>query len=589
MAPLEILLLNYLSVLLFTVAFGIFIAGLEKKLLSYSFWYWIAQLLLSLVLYKIIQIYEGFKVIYVADILLLSIFFISKIRSSKPNKQSKVSDLAKVLPRLHKLTTEEFSIYLTKLFKVYGFQSVKQVKIQNDDPDNSSDYYLLARHESSIVEIRIINLTKKLTEKHINEVASNFRDSTSQATSWLLATSAKADHTTNTYLRNSGADIKVFDIKAISDLIYILAPDHKPDASLIKSSSIKMIDYLVHKLSTAKNKLTLDHTSPSSKADVAASKQLLSDVLSENDQSPSLESLDDEKTATKNKTDETDHQATETKPPIIEDAPAAPTVELKEDVQAAPPVETKEETPTALPVEPKVDTTPDSTQEAASTEEQEDDDDVEGETQIPENEITTPTMNEILPEDIPIEDDDPFADEFGSAEETSHTPFFDEDLESLKAAVTSELDLLQGASSTEIDLFLLGVETENSDNNSTTSEEKSNVIPNIQPSESNESVVLNLENEFDLNPIDGSGSLDLQNGIVEGEANASEEPLIPTVSVDILNETVGSESNDSEEPLIPTVSVDLFTKDTPPKFKIDLADLGAALPKQRYMKDNKNT
>lgn len=282
MASIEILLLNYFSVLFLTIAFGIYIKKPEKTVKSFSLWYWLSQVILALVLYKVIQLYDGFKIIYVVDLLFVALFALSSI-TLKSSKTNKIEQLAKTIPRLHKLSTDEFSSYLTTLFKAYGFQSVKQVKIQNDDPSNTYDYYLLARHEGSLVEIRIVNQTKVLTEAHINQVASSFRDSTSQATNWLLATSAKTDKSTNIFIRNSGADIKVFDSKAISDLVYVLAPNFKPNSGIIKNTSINLIDFLLNVLSRAKDKLILEQPHPDQSSDFKASQQFLSDVLNESE------------------------------------------------------------------------------------------------------------------------------------------------------------------------------------------------------------------------------------------------------------------------------------------------------------------
>lgn len=282
MASIEILLLNYFSVLFLTIAFGIYIKKPEKTVKSFSLWYWLSQVILALVLYKVIQLYDGFKIIYAVDLLFVALFALSSI-TLKSSKTNKIEQLAKTIPRLHKLSTDEFSAYLTTLFKAYGFQSVKQVKIQNDDPSNTYDYYLLARHEGSLVEIRIVNQTKVLTEAHINQVASSFRDSTSQATSWLLATSAKTDKNTNIFIRNSGADIKVFDLKAISDLVYVLAPNFKPNSGIIKNTSISLIDFLLNVLIRAKDKLILEHPHPDQSPDFKASQQFLSEVLNESE------------------------------------------------------------------------------------------------------------------------------------------------------------------------------------------------------------------------------------------------------------------------------------------------------------------
>jgi hypothetical protein len=148
MASIEILLLNYFSVISSNNCLRNLHQKPEKTVKSFSLWYWLSQVILALVLYKVIQLYDGFKIIYAVDLLFVALFALSSI-TLKSSKTNKIEQLAKTIPRLHKLSTDEFSTYLTTLFKAYGFQSVKQVKIQNDDPSNTYDYYLLARHEGA--------------------------------------------------------------------------------------------------------------------------------------------------------------------------------------------------------------------------------------------------------------------------------------------------------------------------------------------------------------------------------------------------------------------------------------------------------
>lgn len=278
MDHIEILLLNYFSVIFLTIALSIFISKPENVKESFTMWFFFAQISLSFLMYKVIQIYDGFHIIYIADILFLAVFTLSKI-TIKSKKKNKIDGLAETIPSLHKLTTEEFSTYLTTLFKAYGFQSVRQVKIQNDDHNNTFDQFLLARHEGILVEIRVINKIKKLTEEHINEVASNFRDSTSQATSWLLATSAKTDENTNIYVRNSGVDIKIFDLTIISNLVYGLAPDYKPSSSSLKNNFILIIDHLLKILTTTRNKLIPIQTPLSDNFEQKSPQKLLNNAL----------------------------------------------------------------------------------------------------------------------------------------------------------------------------------------------------------------------------------------------------------------------------------------------------------------------
>lgn len=294
MSALEILLLNYFSVLVLTITLGIFIKNPDTKIKSFSIWYWLSHALLALVLYKVIQIYDGFKIIYAADLLFFLVYVIGLInfRSTKDNK---ITQLAKVIPRIHKLSTDEFCSLLITLFKAYGFQSVKQVIIQNDDSNDTTDYYLLARHEGRLVEIRVVNHSKILTVDQINQVASNFRDSTSQATSWLLATSAKSDENTNIFIRNSGADIKVFDLQTICELVYLLSPHSKPNNGFFKKTSIHIIDFFLNVLSKAKFQLESEHFVNNKSSYTKAPQEFLTDVLSDTSNSkPSTIDLFDE-------------------------------------------------------------------------------------------------------------------------------------------------------------------------------------------------------------------------------------------------------------------------------------------------------
>lgn len=278
MEHIEILLLNYLSVLFLTVTLSIFISKPEKISKILSIWFLLSQLAIALLLYKVIQLYNGFHIIYIADTLFFAVFLLGKI-TNKSRKKNKIVSLAELIPTLHKLSTEEFSTYLTTLLKAYGFQSVRQVQIQNDDPTNTQDHFLLARHEGSLVEIRILNRVKKITEKNINDIASSFRDSTSQATSWLLATSAKADENTGIYVRNSGADIKVFDFKTITNLVYGLAPHYEPSESLLKTFCIKFLDQLLNILNKTRSKLTTDQPLTAEKKSAESPVKMLNDAL----------------------------------------------------------------------------------------------------------------------------------------------------------------------------------------------------------------------------------------------------------------------------------------------------------------------
>lgn len=582
MAPLEILLLNYFSVLLFTVAFGIFIAGLDKKLRSFSIWYWIAQALLSLVLYKLIQLYDGFPVIYVADILLVSFYLLCKVPNTKSNKHNKVNDLAKALPRLHKLSTEEFSVYLTKLFKAYGFQSVKQVKIQNDDTDNTYDYYLLARHESSLVEIRIINLTKKLTEKHINEVASNFRDSTSQATSWLLATSAKADVSTNIHIRNSGADIKVFDSKAISDLIYVLAPEHKPNRGIVKSSFIKILDYLVQKLSSAKNKLTLEQTSPSSKAELVASQQLMSDVLNENETLAIPDGPDDE--ISDSSTDDQPSKMVSVEPESVQ----------VEEIKTIKTDEKPNESNIAN-LEEKHDTNSRDTIQDIEEAENNSMPEKEADTHITEVQIAEPSIPDEVDENIQVEAEaDPLDDINNIAVSDTQSSVEEEDFDDFKVADTTSLEQLSYNESAEIDLLLVSTEPDSSKESINASDDHSEEILEVHLSENIDITDVKVEEEadqlanievmVDSAPVvtEPSELDDFAMADIDLMASANSE----SISVDLLMGEPMSETNASEQAVDPTDSSDILAEDIMnevklPDFKIELSDLGAALPEHK--------
>lgn len=596
MAPLEILLLNYLSVLFFTVAFGTFIAGTDKKLRSYSIWYWMAQLLLSFVIYKLIQLYDGFKVIYVADFILLASFLIFKIPNSKSNKQNKVNDLAKALPRLHKLNTEEFSVYLTKLFKAYGFHSVKQVKIQNDDPENTYDHYLLARHESSLVEIRIINRTRKLTEKHINEIASNFRDSTSQATSWLLATSAKADPSTNIYIRNSGADIKVFDSKAISDLIYVLAPDHKPNRGIIKTSFIRLLDYLVQKLSSAKNKLTLEQPEISSKAEMVASQQLMSDVLNENvTLAMPDDSLDDENTppSTVDKTpvntqDNSDNeQVEEIKPTKKKKAAKSDNQPTQTNTTS---VESTPETNTVVASEAV-----DENENIKNTE-------TEADIQLADSATIEPSIPDVIDENIQVDAEaDPLDDLNNIAVGDTPTSVDDAEFDDFKTADTTDIDLMPDTASTEIDLLLVGADPDSTKEDLITADDLNEETPEVQITESLELNDVTVEVEIDplleIDVLKETIPVATESIGLDDFPQMAEIDLLAMDSSGSIDLLVGEPSNDkttSDEPMDPTESIVLPTENAIeeaklPQPKIELSDLGAALPEQRKTWGNKNT
>lgn len=617
MASIEILLLNYFSVLFLTIAFGIYIKKPEKTVKSFSLWYWLSQVILALVLYKVIQLYDGFKIIYAVDLLFVALFALSSI-TLKSSKTNKIEQLAKTIPRLHKLSTDEFSSYLTTLFKAYGFQSVKQVKIQNDDPSNTYDYYLLARHEGSLVEIRIVNQTKVLTEAHINQVASSFRDSTSQATSWLLATSAKTDKNTNIFIRNSGADIKVFDLKAISDLVYVLAPNFKPNSGIIKNTSISLIDFLLNVLSRAKDKLILEHPHPDQSSDFKASQQFLSEVLNESEsEKPSnmelfdnvepdidadpLTSKEEPKTKRKKKKKESsesdvqgdlkladnNHEIKEPKP--IDTPPLISSVEIVS-------IDSESTSTNSIKHENK---------------------DIETDESLDTESIElNGTSNEVIDETITVEEDaDPLFDldsihnenknviqddtEFGefptaSDETTNSNQNSILDLDNLSSDMSqiNETNLKDTNSSTDIE-----IQAELSVDESMTVEIELDPLENLDG-------VLDVHSVVDeINPLDDFPELSTTDIInvgnddnfdlfaVDGEAlNLQEnDPLneVDKGAVDLLSEiecTPSMPVTDSIDQTVNSVDVDLLAiessdiLETTTNLKIDLSDLGAALP-----------
>lgn len=287
MAKLEILILNYFAVFFLTIAISIFITKPEKILKAFSFWMLIAQAILALLLYKVIQIYDQFQIIYIVDIVVFIIYLVTKLPQRK-DKKSKFVHLAETLSKLHKLNDDDFTAYITTLFKAYGFQSVRQVKVETDESENSLDQYLLARHEASLVEIRVLSQIKKLSEAHINTIASNFRESTSQATTRLLVTCGSTDENTQIHIRNSGADIKVFDLNAIKELVYVLAPDHQPKVNLFTHTFIKSIDYMLESLTSLRNKLEIDESNK--RKDLKTSKNSINSILNTaNDTSSTIE------------------------------------------------------------------------------------------------------------------------------------------------------------------------------------------------------------------------------------------------------------------------------------------------------------
>lgn len=619
MASIEILLLNYFSVLFLTIAFGIYIKKPEKTVKSFSLWYWLSQVILALVLYKVIQLYDGFKIIYVVDLLFVALFALSSI-TLKSSKTNKIEQLAKTIPRLHKLSTDEFSSYLTTLFKAYGFQSVKQVKIQNDDPSNTYDYYLLARHEGSLVEIRIVNQTKVLTEAHINQVASSFRDSTSQATNWLLATSAKTDKSTNIFIRNSGADIKVFDSKAISDLVYVLAPNFKPNSGIIKNTSINLIDFLLNVLSRAKDKLILEQPHPDQSSDFKASQQFLSEVLNEsesekpsnmelfdnvepeNDSDPltSKEEPKTKRTKKKKESSETDlqgdlnladnnHESKEPKP--IDTPPIISGVEIiSNDSESTSTSSTKLENKGIETVE------------SLDTE--------SIELNVTSNEVVDETIT--VEEDaeplfdldsihnenkIAIQDDTEFSDFPTASDETTDSnqnSILDIDDLSSDMSQLNETNLNDTNSSTDIE-----IQAELSVDESMTVEIEVDPLENLDGVLDIQSVSeeINSLDDFpelsttDIINIGNDDNLDLF--AVDGQALNLQEnyPLneVEKGAVDLLSEiecTPSMPVTDSIDQTVNSVDVDLLAiessdiLETTPNPKIDLSDLGAALPQE---------
>lgn len=619
MAPIEILLLNYFSVLFLTIAFGIYLKKPEKTVKSFSLWYWLSQVILALVLYKVIQLYDGFKIIYAVDLLIVALFVLSSI-TLKSSKANKIEQLAKTIPRLHKLSTDEFSAYLTTLFKAYGFQSVKQVKIQNDDPSNPYDYYLLARHEGSLVEIRIVNQTKVLTEEHINQVASSFRDSTSQATSWLLATSAKTDKTTNIFIRNSGADIKVFDLKAISDLVYVLAPNYKPNSGIIKNTSISLIDFLLNVLSKAKNKLILEQPNPDQSYDFKASQQFFSDVINEaepekpsnmelfdnvependSDPLPSKEEPKTKRTKKKKESSESDLQGdlklvdniNESKEPKPNDTPPL--------LSSAEIVSNNSEATSTSSIEPQnKDNEADESLDTESIE-------------------LNGTSNEVIDETITVEEDaDPLFDldsihkennaviqddtefsEFPTASDdstnSSQNSILDLDNLSSDLSQLNETNLDDTNSSTEIE-----IQAELSMDESVTVEVEVDPLENLDGVLDVHSVADEINSLDDFPELTTTDILNVGNDdnfdlfAVDGQAlNIQEnDPLneVDKGAVDLLSEiecTPSIPETDSIDQTINSVDVDLLAVEssdileTAPNPKIDLSDLGAALPQE---------
>ncbi|MPS92829.1 hypothetical protein [Comamonas sp.] len=278
MAKLEILILNYLAVFFLTIAISIFISKPEKILKAFSFWTLIAQSILALLLYKVIQIYDQFQIIYIVDVIVFAIYLFSRI-PKRTDKKSKFDHLADSLSKLHKLAEDDFTTYITTLFKAYGFQSVRQVKVETDDSENPLDQYLLARHEASLVEIRVLSQIKNLSEEHINTIASSFRESTSQATIRLLVTCGCTNENTEIHIRNSGVDLKVFDLNAITDLVYVLAPDHQPKVNFLTHTFIRSIDYMLEGLTSLRNKLEIDDSFINKTNDLKTSKNSINNIL----------------------------------------------------------------------------------------------------------------------------------------------------------------------------------------------------------------------------------------------------------------------------------------------------------------------
>lgn len=629
MAPIEILLLNYFSVLFLTIAFGIYIKKPEKTLKSFSLWYWLSHVILALVLYKVIQLYDGFKIIYAVDLLFVALFALSSI-TLKSSKTNKIEQLAKTIPRLHKLSTDEFSAYLTTLFKAYGFQSVKQVKIQNDDPSNTYDYYLLARHEGSLVEIRIVNQTKILTEEHINQVASSFRDSTSQATSWLLATSAKTDKSTNIFIRNSGADIKVFDLKAISDLVYVLAPNYKPNTGIIKNTSISLIDFLLNVLSRAKNKLILEQPHPDQSSDFKASQQFLSDVLNETEsEKPSnMELFDDVEPENDS---EPLASKEEPKPKRTKKKKESSESDLQDDLKLG---DNKPESEEPKPVEkPPLISSPEilsNDSESTSTiliEPQ--NRDIEADESLDTESIElNATSNEVIDETITVEEDtDPLFDldnigneinsviqdntefsEFPTASDdaTNSSQNSILDLDNL----SNELDTLIGTNLGESNAATdIEIEAEHSVDESVTNEVEVDPLDNLDGVLEVQSIavetnsfddfpelsttdIINVGNDdtFDLFAVDGD-ALKLQENDPLNNMDKSTVDLLSDIEcnpsghvTDSINQTINSGDVDL---LVDESSVIL---ESVPKVKIDMSDLGAALPQETpNNRKNRNT
>lgn len=619
MAPIEILLLNYFSVLFLTIAFGIYLKKPEKTVKSFSLWYWLSQVILALVLYKVIQLYDGFKIIYAVDLLIVALFVLSSI-TLKSSKANKIEQLAKTIPRLHKLSTDEFSAYLTTLFKAYGFQSVKQVKIQNDDPSNPYDYYLLARHEGSLVEIRIVNQTKVLTEEHINQVASSFRDSTSQATSWLLATSAKTDKTTNIFIRNSGADIKVFDLKAISDLVYVLAPNYKPNSGIIKNTSISLIDFLLNVLSKAKNKLILEQPHPDQSYDFKASQQFLSDVINEaepekpsnmelfdnvependSDPLPSKEEPKTKRTKKKKESSESDLQGdlklvdniNESKEPKPNDTPPL--------LSSAEIVSNNSEATSTSSIEPQnKDNEADESLDTESIELNGTSNEVIDET-ITVEEDADPLfdLNSIHNENNAVIQDDTEFSEFPTASDdstnSSQNSILDLDNLSSDLSQLNETNLDDTNSSTEIE-----IQAELSMDESVTVEVEVDPLENLDGVLDVDSVADEINSLDDFPELTTTDILNVSNDdnfdlfAVDGQAlNIQEnDPLneVDKGAVDLLSEiecTPSIPETDSIDQTINSVDVDLLAVEssdileTAPNPKIDLSDLGAALPQE---------
>lgn len=629
MAPIEILLLNYFSVLFLTIAFGIYIKKPDKTVKSFSLWYWLSQVILALVLYKVIQLYDGFKIIYAVDLLFVTLFALSRF-TLKSSKTNKIEQLAKTIPRLHKLSTDEFSAYLTTLFKAYGFQSVKQVKIQNDDPSNTYDYYLLARHEGSLVEIRIVNQTKVLKEEHINQVASSFRDSTSQATSWLLATSAKTDKSTNIFIRNSGADIKVFDLKAICDLVYVLAPNYKPNSGIIKNTTVSLIDFLLNALSRAKNKLILEQPHPIQSSDFKASQQFLSDVLNESEpEKPSNMELfhdlepenDSEPLASK---DEPKTKRTKKKKESSES-------DLQGDLKL---VDNNHESKEPQPIEnspliSSAEIVSNSSQSTSTSSIEHQNKDIDDDESLDNESIEiNGTSNEVIDETITVEEDaDPLFDLDNIHNENK--PVKEDDTE-FSEFPTASNDITNSSQDSILDSDNLSIDVDQSneanldDTNSTTDieiqaeltvDESVTVEVEVDPLENLDGVLDAYSVADETNPLDDFPELNTTDTLnvgnddnfdlfaVDGDAlNPQENDQLNEVdksTVDLLSEidcTPTAPVKESIDQAINSVDVDLLADEssvileTAPKHKIYISDLGAALPQVTpYIRKNRNT